>query len=195
LPAHVSRTVIQAEIDKDNRLAATVELEFTAGPDPVRVLPLHLDGVLRLTSAEARVFYNTVAVHEIAHQWWGHLVGWRTYHDQWLSESFAEFSVVLYLEQIEPKKVDMFWNLKRRWLLSATAGGKTLLHFSLQQSEVPSTFFMKVPFYAEMGGQLRRLGMLSVEGTQTIQDDIPLPFKPDRIVLDPYNQILCTIKQ
>jgi len=33
--------------------------------------------------------------HESSHQWWGHRVGWKSYHDQWLSEGFAEFSGLL----------------------------------------------------------------------------------------------------
>jgi hypothetical protein len=37
--------------------------------------------------------------HEVAHQWWGHLVGWTSYHDQWLSEGFAEYSGAWYVEQ------------------------------------------------------------------------------------------------
>ena len=32
-----------------------------------------------------------VTPHEVAHQWFGHAVGWASYHDQWLSEGFAEF--------------------------------------------------------------------------------------------------------
>jgi hypothetical protein len=70
-------------------------------------------------SPEAIEFYNIVAVHEMAHQWWGHLVGWKTYHDQWLSEGFAEFSASLYLRRFEPNKVNSFWELKRKWLLNA----------------------------------------------------------------------------
>ena len=34
--------------------------------------------------------------HETAHQWWGHIVLWRSYRDQWLSEGFAEYSGLLY---------------------------------------------------------------------------------------------------
>ncbi len=34
--------------------------------------------------------------HEVAHQWWGHIVGWKTYRDQWISEGFAEYSGALY---------------------------------------------------------------------------------------------------
>jgi Peptidase family M1 domain len=36
--------------------------------------------------------------HESSHQWWGHRVGWKSYHDQWLSEGFAEFSGKLYVQ-------------------------------------------------------------------------------------------------
>jgi hypothetical protein len=74
-------------------------------------------------TAEAREFFNVVAVHEMAHQWWGHLVGWKTYHDQWLSEGFAEFSASLYLQQFEPQKLVSFWELKRKWLLSNDSAG------------------------------------------------------------------------
>jgi len=35
--------------------------------------------------------------HEASHQWWGHRVGWKSYHDQWLSEGFAQFSGNLYV--------------------------------------------------------------------------------------------------
>jgi Peptidase family M1 domain len=34
--------------------------------------------------------------HETSHQWWGNVVAWRSYRDQWLSEGFADYSGVLY---------------------------------------------------------------------------------------------------
>ncbi|HEX5413943.1 MAG TPA: M1 family aminopeptidase [Terriglobia bacterium] len=74
-------------------------------------------------SGEEREFYNLVAAHEMSHQWWGHLVGWKTYQDQWLSEGFAEFSSALYLQTTEPKKWDDFWDLKRKWLLGKDRAG------------------------------------------------------------------------
>jgi hypothetical protein len=36
--------------------------------------------------------------HEVAHQWWGHLVGPATYRDAWLSESLAEYSAMMFVE-------------------------------------------------------------------------------------------------
>ncbi len=42
--------------------------------------------------------------HESSHQWWGHRVGWKSYHDQWLSEGFAELSGKLYVQFRENRK-------------------------------------------------------------------------------------------
>jgi len=38
--------------------------------------------------------------HEVAHQWWGIGVDFGTYRDQWLSEGFAEFSSLWYLQTV-----------------------------------------------------------------------------------------------
>jgi len=43
-------------------------------------------------------FTDFFRAHESSHQWWGHRVGWKSYHDQWLSEGFAEFSGNLYVQ-------------------------------------------------------------------------------------------------
>lgn len=39
---------------------------------------------------------ETVA-HELAHQWWGNMVGWYNYRDQWLSEALATFSATTFM--------------------------------------------------------------------------------------------------
>jgi hypothetical protein len=44
---------------------------------------------------EDKVVHAFIA-HETAHQWWGNIVAWRSYRDQWLSEGFAEYSGMLY---------------------------------------------------------------------------------------------------
>jgi aminopeptidase N len=43
--------------------------------------------------------------HEIAHQWWGQAVGWRNYHEQWLSEGFAQYFAALYAERARGRPV------------------------------------------------------------------------------------------
>ncbi len=40
--------------------------------------------------------------HEVAHQWWGHAVGGKNYHEQWLSEGLAQYFAALYAEK-EPE--------------------------------------------------------------------------------------------
>jgi Carboxypeptidase regulatory-like domain/Peptidase family M1 domain len=62
-------------------------------------------------------FVQEVTPHEVAHQWFGHGVGWASYHDQWLSEGFAEFAAGLFLQQAVGKKwqkdyID-FWERQR----------------------------------------------------------------------------------
>ncbi|HPC83958.1 MAG TPA: M1 family aminopeptidase [Thermoanaerobaculaceae bacterium] len=42
--------------------------------------------------------------HEAAHAIWGHMVGWKSYRDQWLSEAFAEYSAMLFVEASLPKE-------------------------------------------------------------------------------------------
>ncbi len=39
---------------------------------------------------------RTVVAHEIAHQWWGNLVGWRSYRDEWMSEALASYSAMVW---------------------------------------------------------------------------------------------------
>jgi hypothetical protein len=36
--------------------------------------------------------------HEVAHQWWGIGVDFETYHDQWLSEGFSEYSALWFVQ-------------------------------------------------------------------------------------------------
>lgn len=62
-------------------------------------------------------FVQEVTPHEVAHQWFGHGVGWASYHDQWLSEGFAEFAAGLFLQQAMGAKwqkdyID-FWERQR----------------------------------------------------------------------------------
>lgn len=37
--------------------------------------------------------------HEVAHEWFGHKVGWTTYRDQWISEAFAEYAAMMFVQQ------------------------------------------------------------------------------------------------
>jgi hypothetical protein len=63
-----------------------------------------------------RGYWKVVTPHEVAHQWWGHTVGFSSYRDQWMSEGFADFSASLYLQMVyakEPKRYFDFWKDER----------------------------------------------------------------------------------
>jgi hypothetical protein len=70
-------------------------------------------------------FWRYVAPHEIAHQWWGHIIGWDSYRDQWMSEGFSEFSSSLYVQFIRgnDKFVD-FWEDLRKQIVEASPATK-----------------------------------------------------------------------
>jgi hypothetical protein len=52
--------------------------------------------------------------HEVAHQWWGIGVDFTSYHDQWLSEGFSNFSGLWYLQTVR-KNNDKYFGMLRRW--------------------------------------------------------------------------------
>jgi hypothetical protein len=72
-------------------------------------------------------FVQEVTPHEVSHQWWGHGVGWASYHDQWLSEGFAEFSAGLFLQKAVAgdwrKDYIEFWDRLRRRILEKNKFG------------------------------------------------------------------------
>ena len=66
----------------------------------------------------SRGYWVVVTPHEAAHQWWGQLVGFNSYRDEWMSEGFADFSASLFLKSAYDKKVPWlygkFWNDERQ---------------------------------------------------------------------------------
>ena len=72
-------------------------------------------------------FVDEVTPHEVAHQWWGHTVGWASYHDQWLSEGFAEFSAALFMQQARgkdwAKDYIQFWDRQQKRILEKNQFG------------------------------------------------------------------------
>lgn len=65
------------------------------------------------TDRASKYTYAFIA-HETAHQWWGNIVAWRSYRDQWLSEGFAEYSGILYtgLRDSKGAKEDLLSELR-----------------------------------------------------------------------------------
>jgi hypothetical protein len=66
-----------------------------------------------------RSFYRLICAHEVAHQWWGHWVGWSNYRDQWLSEGLAVLSSSLFAEKVYGVSyMNNFWEELKEQLTS-----------------------------------------------------------------------------
>jgi len=73
------------------------------------------------------IYWNVVTPHEVAHQWWGQMVGFESYRDQWMSEGFADFSASLFLQSAYgskgQKKFMEFWDHERKSIIERNRFG------------------------------------------------------------------------
>jgi hypothetical protein len=53
--------------------------------------------------------------HEVAHEWFGHKVGWLTYRDQWLSEALAEYGAMMFVQATVKGGPDFFEEILRSY--------------------------------------------------------------------------------
>jgi hypothetical protein len=86
---------------------------------PQEQADLHLDPVTREIDSQ-------VLVHETAHQWWGDLVLWKSYRDQWMMEGLANYASLLMLEEQNPAQFRQVMEKYRRDLLSTNKDGERL---------------------------------------------------------------------
>ena len=69
-------------------------------------------------------FPDFFIAHEVAHQWWGQAVGWRNYHEQWLSEGFAQYFAALYAQhQRGDETSSRMLRQMRKWAIDTSDQG------------------------------------------------------------------------
>ena len=51
-----------------------------------------------LSVASQEHFTELVPYHEVAHQWWGNVVAWSSYRDQWIDEAISNYLAVLFAD-------------------------------------------------------------------------------------------------
>jgi hypothetical protein len=98
--------------------------------------------------------------HEIAHQWWGQAVGWKNYHEQWLSEGFAQYFAALYAEK--ERGGGLLTNIlrqMRRWAIDQSDQGPVYLGYRLGHIKAESRVFRALVYNkgAAVLHMLRRL--------------------------------------
>ena len=116
---------------------ALVESELPGGHSPgyfavVRSPTLLGGSSYRGDPASFDGFPEFFLAHELAHQWWGQAVGWKNYHEQWLSEGFAQYFAALYAQKARGDRafVDMLRQF-RRWAISESEQGPISLGYRL----------------------------------------------------------------
>lgn len=85
--------------------------------------------------------------HELAHQWWGQAVGWKSYHEQWLSEGFAQYFAVLYAERFLDRGVfERTLRQLTRWTLAESDEGPVYLGSRLGHIQNDSRIFRALAY-------------------------------------------------
>ncbi len=86
-----------------------------------------------VSNVDAILYTTLMPIHETAHQWWGDLVAWKSYRDQWLVEALANYCALVAMEKSEGKEVqDILLSYRRQLLqerdnhIGADAGPVTL---------------------------------------------------------------------
>ena len=85
--------------------------------------------------------------HEIAHQWWGQAVGGQNYHEQWLSEGFAQYFAALYAERRHGDQ--LFGSVlrhMRRWALDSSDEGPIYLGYRVGHLRGDSRVFRAIVY-------------------------------------------------
>lgn len=67
-----------------------------------------------------------VPAHEAAHQWWGDLITWATYRDQWFSEGLANYCSLMMLQEKNPAGFRMVMDKYRQDLADKNKDGDFL---------------------------------------------------------------------
>jgi aminopeptidase N len=70
---------------------------------------------------------SQVISHETAHQWWGDLVMWSGYRDQWIAEALANYSSLMVLESEDPAQFRAVMEKLRDDLLQKNQAGVQLM--------------------------------------------------------------------
>lgn len=74
-------------------------------------------------------YLDLVPPHEVAHQWWGNLVGWPTYRDQWIHEALSNYLALMFADSRRPndKLMGQWLDIYRTRLSQKETGGDALL--------------------------------------------------------------------
>src|SRR5258707_13168771 len=112
-------------------------------------LPAETQQRAGLSESGQEHFHDLVPFHEVAHQWWGNVVGWSSYRDQWIDEGLANYMALLFADsqKIPEHKLRLWLDRYRKRLVEKKSfetpppeNGALRLGFSLASSHNPRGF-------------------------------------------------------
>jgi hypothetical protein len=66
---------------------------------------------------------QSIPAHETAHQWWGDLITWNSYRDQWFSEGLANYCALMMLQEKDPSGFRLVMEKYRQDLVTKNKSG------------------------------------------------------------------------
>jgi hypothetical protein len=140
------------EVPYDALTIAMVEHERPGGHSPSYFAVLNnplpiMPWAPRQDPAAFNNFPEFYIAHEIAHQWWGQAVGWKNYHEQWLSEGFAQYFAALYARERRGDQTfrDIVRHM-RRWAMDQSDQGAVYLGYRLGHIKGDSRVFRAIVY-------------------------------------------------
>ena len=88
-----------------------------------------------------------IPAHETAHQWWGDLITWSSYRDQWFSEGLANYCALMMMQESNPagfrvvmEKYRQRFSVKNKDGMSPMEAGPVTLGMRLLSSRFPEGY-------------------------------------------------------
>ena len=145
-------TSIIGDYPYSSLMLAVVESELPGGHSPAYMTLINQPAVAtqkvwRNDPASFEDFPEFFIAHEIAHQWWGQAVGWKNYHEQWLSEGFAQYFAALYAEHARGRPVfDSVIRRMQHWAMEESDQGPVWLGYRIGHIKGESRLFRAVVY-------------------------------------------------
>jgi len=103
-------------------------------PPPRKTAGIYADTVI-INTVEKRIISPILIrnqsedhiLHELAHQWWGGIISWKSYQEVWITEGLAHFSILYYLQKkLSERRFNRIIRKLKRWIFRHNGSGPVI---------------------------------------------------------------------